>query len=196
MAKRCNRAVPRRGPRAADAGGCAPARSARLGGRPTIKRKGRPQTKKVVPRRGQRAAYAGCCAPARPTCIGEVRVTKTPHRVISMGSCFSGFGTDHWVSKTQTQLAEWPLSTLWLCEANTVALRFLRGNISGCPIYTDISGSEFRNYAARADVVSAGFPCQPFSSQGNNKGTPDQRGRLVLYVVEYVKRCIPQPFHV
>ena len=192
MAKRCNRAVPRRGPRAADAGGCAPARSACLGGRPTIKRKGRPQTKKAVPRRGPRAAYAGCCAPARPTCIGEVRVTipKTPHRVISMGSCFSGFGTDHWMSKTDL-LAGWPLSTLWLCEANKVALRFLRGNISGCPIYTDISGSEFRNDAARADVVSAGFPCQPFSSQGNNKGTPEQRGILVLYVVEYVKRCMP-----
>ncbi|RMC42367.1 DNA (cytosine-5-)-methyltransferase [Lactobacillus sp. ESL0236] len=43
-----------------------------------------------------------------------------------------------------------------------------------------------------ADVVVGGFPCQPFSTAGNRKGTDDDRGNLYLDVIRVIKAKKPK----
>jgi site-specific DNA-cytosine methylase len=44
------------------------------------------------------------------------------------------------------------------------------------------------------DVYVAGFPCQSFSSLGQQAGTGDPRGRIVQYMVEYIRLHSPKMF--
>lgn len=43
-----------------------------------------------------------------------------------------------------------------------------------------------------ADVVVGGFPCQPFSTAGNRKGTDDNRGNLYLDIIRVIKAKRPK----
>lgn len=53
---------------------------------------------------------------------------------------------------------------------------------------TKINANDMPN----ADVVVAGFPCQPFSSAGNRLGTKDDRGNLYLEVLKVINAKKPK----
>ena len=42
------------------------------------------------------------------------------------------------------------------------------------------------------DVLSAGFPCQPFSNAGSRKGVKDPRGRLYENTIEFIQSLSPK----
>jgi DNA (cytosine-5)-methyltransferase 1 len=44
------------------------------------------------------------------------------------------------------------------------------------------------------DLLTAGFPCQPFSSAGKKRGLRDPRGTLFEVVVDVLRRCEPPAF--
>ena len=44
----------------------------------------------------------------------------------------------------------------------------------------------------RPDVLTAGFPCQPFSNAGSRKGVTDDRGMLYQTAIDIVKRLKPR----
>lgn len=76
-----------------------------------------------------------------------------------------------------------------------IAQRIADGYLDSAPIFTDVrefarSGAADQ-YRGIADVVSAGFPCQPFSVAGKQAGADDERNMWPA-TVEVIRRVQPQ----
>lgn len=76
-----------------------------------------------------------------------------------------------------------------------IAARIADGYLDSAPIFTDVrefvqSGAA-EQYRGIADVVSAGFPCQPFSVAGKQAGADDERNMWPA-TVEVIRRVQPQ----
>lgn len=59
------------------------------------------------------------------------------------------------------------------------------------PIYSDVRSFPFERFHGIVDVVSGGFPCQPFSSAGQRKGTEDPR-HLWPSIKQGLGECLPR----
>lgn len=56
----------------------------------------------------------------------------------------------------------------------------------------DIRSVSFPRLRKRLDVLSAGFPCQPFSNAGSRKGIKDKRGTLYQTALEAIEELKPR----
>jgi DNA (cytosine-5)-methyltransferase 1 len=63
--------------------------------------------------------------------------------------------------------------TIAFVEKDKFCRKVLQKNFNNIPIEEDIRNVRGSNYAA--DVITGGFPCQPFSVAGKRKGTDDDR---------------------
>lgn len=85
------------------------------------------------------------------------------------GSLFSGIGG-----------AE--LAAMWMgwdnafhCEINPFCRKVLEYHFPNSVSYDDITTTDFTSWRGRIDILTAGFPCQPFSLAGQRKGAEDDR---------------------
>lgn len=65
--------------------------------------------------------------------------------------------------------------TLSWCEWNEFGQKVLRHHFPKAEGFGDITKTDFKKYANRIDILTGGFPCQPFSTAGKRKGTNDER---------------------
>lgn len=61
------------------------------------------------------------------------------------------------------------------CEINPFCLKVLRHHFKESESYEDITKTDFRKWEGKVDVLSGGFPCQPFSLAGQRRGAEDNR---------------------
>ncbi len=60
-------------------------------------------------------------------------------------------------------------------------------------VHGDITQIKLPHFKGRKiDLLTAGFPCQPFSNAGDRLGTKDPRGKLYLSVINAVKKYRPR----
>ena len=72
--------------------------------------------------------------------------------------------------------AEWGgWTNAFNCEIDPFCRRVLKYHFSDAEQYEDIRTADFTIWRDRIDVLSGGFPCQPFSLAGKRKGTEDDR---------------------
>jgi len=59
-------------------------------------------------------------------------------------------------------------------------------------LHGDIKKTDFSSYAGQIDIITGGFPCQPYSTAGKRKGTADERNQWpqMLRAVREIKPCI------
>lgn len=80
--------------------------------------------------------------------------------------------------------------TLWANDIDPDACETFRENLG------EITEADIRTVKlpdlGRVDVLSAGFPCQPFSNAGSRRGVKDERGDLYNYALDAVKAFKPK----
>lgn len=72
--------------------------------------------------------------------------------------------------------AEWlGFRNAFHCEINPFCEKILKYHFPDAEHYTDISKTDFTPWRGKIDILSGGFPCQPFSVAGQRKGAEDDR---------------------
>jgi len=65
--------------------------------------------------------------------------------------------------------------TVAWCEWNEFGQKVLRHHFPEAEGFGDITKTDFTKYANRIDILTGGFPCQPYSLAGKRKGKEDER---------------------
>lgn len=85
------------------------------------------------------------------------------------GSLFSGFDAP-------SIAASWMgWKNAFHCEINPFCNEILKYWFPNSEHYEDITKTDFKQWRGRIDVLTGGFPCQPFSLAGQRKGADDNR---------------------
>ena len=85
------------------------------------------------------------------------------------GSLFSGIGGFDLAS-------EWMgWENVFHCEINDFCQKILKHYWKDAKSYTDITTTDFTIHRGNIDILTGGFPCQPFSQAGRRLGTDDPR---------------------
>jgi len=88
---------------------------------------------------------------------------------LTHGSLFSGIGGFDLA-------AEWMgWENKFHCEWNEFGQRVLNYYWPNAELFKDITKSDFKKYYGTIDVISGGFPCQPYSAAGKRLGKEDER---------------------
>ena len=74
--------------------------------------------------------------------------------------------------------------------ANLVA-KMEAGEMDAAPVFTDVKTFPYRKFRGLVDILSGGFPCQPFSASGKREGVEDPR-HLFPYIRDGIAECRPR----
>ena len=99
------------------------------------------------------------------------------------GSLFSGIGGFDLA-------AEWMgWKNVFHCEREPFAQTVLKHHFPNSKLYEDIKTFDATAYAGRIDILTGGFPCQPFSAAGKRLGTEDDRHLFpeMLRIIQEIK---------
>lgn len=82
------------------------------------------------------------------------------------------------------------IETAGFCEIDPWAQRMLEKNFPGIPIHNDIKTLKGNEYG-KIDIITGGFPCQPWSAAGKRRGAADDR-HLWPEMLRVINRCKPR----
>jgi DNA (cytosine-5)-methyltransferase 1 len=101
------------------------------------------------------------------------------------GSLFSGIGgfdlAAHWMG--------W--DNIFHCEWNPFGQKVLKHHFPNSISYNDITKTDFTVHKGRIDILTGGFPCQPYSSAGERLGKADER-HLFPEMLRAIKEIKPK----
>lgn len=101
------------------------------------------------------------------------------------GSLFSGIGgfdlAAHWMG--------W--DNIFHCEWNPFGQKVLKHHFTNSISYNDITKTDFSIHEGSIDIISGGFPCQPYSTAGLRKGKADER-HLFPEMLRAIKEIKPR----
>jgi DNA (cytosine-5)-methyltransferase 1 len=85
------------------------------------------------------------------------------------GSLFSGIGGFDLA-------AEWMgWQNIFHCEIGEFPRKILKHHFPNSICYEDIKKTDFTKHRGQIDIISGGFPCQPYSNAGKRRGKEDDR---------------------
>lgn len=100
---------------------------------------------------------------------------------LTHASTFSGIGAP----EIAAEMLGW--DNLFHVEINPFGRQILEYYFPNSKSYEDITKSDFSEWRGKVDVLTGGFPCQPFSYAGKRRGSEDDR-----YLWPFMLKCIEQ----
>ena len=101
------------------------------------------------------------------------------------GSLFSGIGGFDLA-------AEWMgWENIFHCEWNPFGQKVLKHHFPNSISYNDITKTDFTIHRGNIDILTGGFPCQPYSTAGKRKGKADER-HLFPEMLRVIKEIQPK----
>ena len=149
--------------------------------------KRRPRSASRRQKKAQRCDSVASVARTTPCVPASLSVVHWPG-VLKVGSICAGMLTDHLAKPLLNHRTE----IAWWCEIDKTAGKFCRTTVPTATAYTDILSPDVILGAEPVDVISGGFPCQPFSTMGSHGGENDPRGVVVHAIILYMKRALPR----
>ena len=105
--------------------------------------------------------------------------------MLTHASLFSGIGG----FDLAAEWAGW--ENIFHCEWNEFGQKVLAHHFPNSKSYHDITKTDFSIHKGRIDVLTGGFPCQPYSSAGKRLGKADER-HLFPHMLRAVKEIKPR----
>jgi len=89
-----------------------------------------------------------------------------------------------------------PLHTVAYAEIEAFACELLLarmegGQLDAAPIWTDLRSFPWAEFSGKVDILSGGYPCQPFSAAGKRAGKDDPR-HLWPYIADGIRLLRPR----
>jgi len=99
----------------------------------------------------------------------EAKEIVEKYKPFTHGSLFSGIGGFDLA-------AEWMgWNNIFHCEWNPFGQKVLKHHFPNSISYNDITKTDFSIHRGRIDILTGGFPCQPYSLAGKRLGKEDER---------------------
>ena len=86
-----------------------------------------------------------------------------------------------------------PFVHKWSCDSDKFVRMSIEANYKPEIMYEDVTKRN-NGILPDVDIYVCGFPCQPFSTVGSLMGTKDDRGNIVLYCIDVIKKKTPKLF--
>lgn len=119
----------------------------------------------------------------------EEQLTIKPKKKYTLVELFAGAGG------LALGLEQAGFTSLLLNEINKHACNTLRKNRPHWNVVEgDIVEQNFSHLSGKVDLLTGGFPCQPFSTAGKKLGLEDIRGTLVFEMIRVMKEIQPKVF--
>ncbi len=114
---------------------------------------------------------------------GSIKTVTANHHLYTVGSLFAGMGG---FSRAFMNAG---FRILWANENDSFALKTYEYNFPDVLIYNQPIEelSVVKDALEPVDILTAGFPCQPFSVAGDKRGFKDPRGRLFFEIIRLCK---------
>ena len=117
----------------------------------------------------------------------------TSRSKIKLVDLFAGIGGFHYGVAAAAAKLNKGVNPLLVSEIEPSCQETYRLNHK-CEVQGDINEISLRGITDTADIVTAGFPCQPFSNSGLKLGLSDPRGQFYFKIVEIIKKYDAKSF--
>jgi DNA (cytosine-5)-methyltransferase 1 len=119
----------------------------------------------------------------KPFVVEEITDAKKKIRLVDL---FAGIGGFHYGVGASAARQGLGVKTVLVSEIEPSCQQTYRAN-HHCEVQGDINSVDFTDVARGADIVTAGFPCQPFSNSGLKLGLSDPRGQFFFRIREIIE---------
>ena len=113
---------------------------------------------------------------------------------IKLVDLFAGIGGFHYGIAASVAKAGKGVEPILVSEINEFCQDVYKTNHNPKKIEGDINQIDLSQVTESADVVTAGFPCQPFSNSGLKLGLSDPRGQFYFKIEEIIKKYNSKSF--
>jgi DNA (cytosine-5)-methyltransferase 1 len=117
----------------------------------------------------------------------------TSRSKIKLVDLFAGIGGFHYGVAAAAAKRNKGVKALLVSEIERSCQDTYRANHE-CEVQGDINEISLRGITDTADIVTAGFPCQPFSNSGLKLGLSDPRGQFYFKIEEIIKKYDAKSF--